>query len=392
MRDAVRNRLSGLYVYEHTAGLAITKLRLNDVIFWLALFLAWLVFAIPLFRYLAYMIPVLVLVGCLSNRAVSMTAINKATLWYSAFVLALFPLANNDGLKDLLFTFAGLSIGMLATMPRVSLNTLVVWTTCGFLVYFGLGGALFQNIKIDLLNSYSSFESNYAFLFAMLAPIAVLRRQWLVLVFVTFMAVICLKRIALLGGLAACLLMLVPPRIGDKLINRWTMLALNIIVLSLTMAYALGVFDYLISHYTGQSSNQFGQGRLSLQREASRQIMAEPYYFTFFGQGAGKAYQVAGLSAQQFTKSNMHSDVLKLAYELGLVFYVIYFYLLYSARNYYERVMYFYYNSLMYTDNALIYYGFLFFLVVVVRTLCEKPEPVVKPAKPHLAGASGGVW
>jgi hypothetical protein len=253
-----------------------------------------------------------------------------------------------------------------------------LWTTMGFLAYFGIGGGLFRNIEINFAASYSSFESNFAFVFALLMPIAVIRRQWLHFIFLTAMAVICFKRIALLGSLVVCVMCLIPPRFGEKLVNRWTMVAMNVLVLALTIGYALGSFDYLISHYTGQSANQLGQGRRALQMEAARQIVADPQYFAFFGQGAGKAYQVAEVSSSQFSKANMHSDILKIVYELGFVFFIVYFYLLYSARNYYERLIYLYYNYLMFTDNALIYYGFLFFLTVVVRTLCVPPEPAQK--------------
>ncbi|MEY2843845.1 MAG: hypothetical protein RI920_1882 [Pseudomonadota bacterium] len=378
MRDAVRNRFSGLYAREETAGLAIHKLKLDDIVFWGTLFLAWLVFALPVFRYLSFMIPFLVLVTCLSNRAVDAPALTKATIWYVVFAVAMYPMDDKEGLKDLMFTFSGISIGLLSTMPRISLTAITAWTTAGFLVYFGLGGALFRHIEIDLAHSYSTFESNYAFLFALLMPVAVLRRQWLQFLFVTFMAVICLKRIALLGALLSCVFMLVPPRIGVRLINKWTMVAFNFFVLAMTMAYALGTFNYFIERNLKQSSNELGQGRMSLQREASRQILDQPHMFTFFGKGAGKAYLVAETSAQQYAKVNMHSDLLKLTYEFGFVFVAVYFYLLYSARNYYERVIYLYYNFLMFTDNALIYYGFLFFLVVVARALCTPPEPKAK--------------
>ncbi|MEY4764997.1 MAG: hypothetical protein RI907_1670, partial [Pseudomonadota bacterium] len=374
---------TGLYTHERTAGLAIYKVEVNDIIFGIAMFLVWLGMAIPGFRYLSFAIPFLVLVGCMSNRAVFNTSMVKAFAWYIAFALATFPRAHRDGFKDLFLSFSGLSIMLLPTIPKLRLWAVFTWMLLAFLCYFGLGGALFRMVHIDLAKSYSNFECDFAFVFSLLLPIAAMQRRWVIFLLSAFLAVISLKRIALLGAFAACVFVFVPRKLGMRLINKWTMLAVNVIVLFIGIVYAHGTFDHAIENRTGQSANQLGMGRRYAQHEAAKTIVDAPYKFVVFGQGAGRAYDAATKGAGMLTKINMHNDLLKLMYEFGLVFFCVFFFLLYDTPSYKQRVILLYYNFLLFTDNALIYYFVLFCMAMLMRTYCDDDltEPAAEPKK-----------
>ncbi|MEQ1883274.1 MAG: hypothetical protein ABL878_20155, partial [Burkholderiales bacterium] len=54
------------------------------------------------------------------------------------------PLATTEGLKDVFFTFAGVSVALLVTAPVVRLRWLFVWTLIAALVYFALPGGLIR--------------------------------------------------------------------------------------------------------------------------------------------------------------------------------------------------------------------------------------------------------
>jgi hypothetical protein len=386
----IKNRLTGLYIGESAPGLAKEKLMLADSAFWLSMFLAWICLAMPGLRYLSFMIPFMTLICILSDRQASLTSMAMAFGWYLVFGLAMYPLANREGLKDLFLATSGISITLLGRMPKVQLWTYFCWFLVGFLIYFGLGGALTSNIRVDLINSYSTFESNYSFVFCLLLPYAAHQRRWVLFLLAAVMAVLTLKRIALLGSIFCVLLVFMRKDIVKALLSPYVMVVVNLAVLLVTMFYSTGHLENLIKDVFGVSGNALGQGRESLQRLPSMVIMRDPEMFLFWGQGAGTAYDSAALSAGMYDKVSLHSDLLKIMYEYGALAFCIFFWLLYATKNHLERIGMLYLNVLLMTDNCLTYYFLLFFVAVVVRTQSqseEVPRPVVRP-KPSALGSA----
>ena len=385
----IKNRLTG--VYQQEAGLSKDKLYLSEGAFWVSFFLAWLCLALPGLRYLSFTIPFLMLVCGLGDRGVHINSMGKAFLWYLAFGLALWPLDNAEGKKDLVLATSGVSIALLARMPEIKLWTIFNWFLVGFLIYFGLGGAfspsVIKNVRVDILNSYSTFESNYAFVFCLLLPFAAHQRRWGLFLLTLVMSVLTLKRIALLGGLLCSGLVFMRRDHVKFLLSPPLMVLGNLLVLALTMFYSTGHLEHFIHDLTGLSGNALGQGRESLQRLPSMAIIADPEMYLLWGKGAGRAYDIAAISSGMFNKVSLHSDPLKIIYEYGLLAFCIFFWLLYQTDNHLERIGMAYLNMLLITDNVLTYYFILFFIAVTVRTQSnvQAPEPAVR-VQPSLRG------
>ncbi|MFX7902623.1 hypothetical protein ABTK34_19340, partial [Acinetobacter baumannii] len=90
----------------------------------------------PPLRYLAYGVPLLVLLTCMADRKVNLGDETKPFLVILMAGLVLGPLANNEGWKDLFFVFAGVSVAMLSKVPHISLWRLFLWLMLGFAFQF----------------------------------------------------------------------------------------------------------------------------------------------------------------------------------------------------------------------------------------------------------------
>ena len=241
------------------------QLHLRSMIFWASFFLGMLCLAFPPFRYLAYAVPVLMVLACLADAKVTVGDEVKPFLVIIGAGLLLGPLATNEGWKDLFFIFAGMSVALMPRIPRLSLGLIFFWLLVGFVYLYGVWGDFSGGLRFDFMQSLSSFEGNFSFVFAVLVPFAVASRRYWLAAACFVLAVLTLKRIAILAAVVATLFVLLGPKRGKLLLNAPVMLAVNATVLVLNMLYTLGDLDWFIKYFTGQSANEFGMGRQSLQ-------------------------------------------------------------------------------------------------------------------------------
>jgi hypothetical protein len=223
------------------------------------------------------------------------------------------------------------------------------------------------------LKSESSFEGNFSFVFALLVPFAVMQRRYVLALLSLVFAVVSLKRIAVLAALTAGLMALLGPKLGKRLLNPPVMLALNAFVLIVNMAYTSGAMDYWIQHLTGQSPNEFGQGRQSIHRFVVRDLLDAPFH-ALIGHGMGSVYTIAEAGFGAYEKINLHSDLLKLSYEVGYIVTALTIWTMYTSRHYSLRVAFLFLNVLFFTDNTLIYFFLTFLLFTLMRVQRESEQ------------------
>lgn len=346
--------------------LAREELKISTVLFWFSFFLAWLCSAFPPFRYLSYMVPFFALLTVLADRGWSFGEELRPFAFILVVGLVFAPLNTNEGWKDLFFIFAGVSIAALKELPKVRMWTIFWWLLAGFVFLYGAFGDFSGGVQFDIVNSVSSFEGNYGFLFPLLVPFALYHRQYLLAAVAMAFAVLSLKRIALIAAVGAGVFALLGEKRGRWLLNAPVMLALNAFVLIADMAYSSGALDTVIKSSTGQSANQLGMGRKALHHYVVKDLIDEPL-LSWMGRGFGAVYGAAERGFGVYEKVNLHSDLLKLSYEIGYVFTAVVICLMYSTKNYMVRVAFLFFNILFFTDNTLIYYFFLFFLVLMMR-------------------------
>jgi len=349
------------------------QVRISHLVFWFALGAALLSAILPPFRYFYLLTPFLVIIALLADGSAAL----PEELWvYVAFLfggLIFLPLATKEGMRDLFLAFAGISVGFLAAVPKMRLWTVVLLTFGATMLFFAMFGDWRSFIHFDFMASHSPFESATAFYMGAFAVFAVYRRKWLLYAFCLLCTILFLKRIALVGALLVGVLFLLGEKRIRWLLSPLVMIIVNVAVIGLTMAYALGAFDYEIMRWTDQSANALGQGRQTFLSVPSREIVEEWGRFLLMGKGAGAVYDLT-LSVGVMDgadKINLHSDLMKLLYEYGLLWYVVVIGVMYSVRSFRAKLLAVYINVLFVTDNSLIYYLLIFYIV-----LCARIDPV----------------
>lgn len=363
---------SGPYaVHESGWPSAVGRVQVRAIVYWLALCLALIAIAIPALRYAIYPVSVLVLLTVLADGDFRIGDEAAPFLVFVAAGLVAIPLATTEGAKDTFFTFAGISVALLVSTPAVTIRQLFAATLVAALVYYAIPGGLVDNAPFDIIYSSSPFESNFGYMFALLAVFAwIARNRWLSLLSLV-LAVLALKRIAVLGAIVAVAFLLLGERKGRWILNPFVMVVVNLAIVAALLGYALGYFDSQILYLTGQSANQIGLGRRFLLSLPARDIMHAPAHFIFFGAGPGQTYDLATAGALSYEKWGLHSDLVKILYEYGLVAWVVIIGLMYRSARYALRVAFLYVNILFVTDNTLIYAFFLCLFVIGARATCD---------------------
>ena len=170
------------------------QLKISTVLFWLSFFLAWLCVAFPPFRYLSYLVPFFVLMTTIADRSVHFGEELRPFALILLVGLLFAPLNTTEGWKDLFFIFAGVSIVGLKDLPKVRMWTIFWWWLAGFVFLYGFFGDYSGGVQFDIINSVSSFEGNFGFLFPMLVPFALYHRSYLLAGVSLFVGLIGLKR------------------------------------------------------------------------------------------------------------------------------------------------------------------------------------------------------
>lgn len=369
------------------------SVKVSHLVFWFAFASALISATLPPFRYFYLVTPFLVVLALLADgRGVFPEEVRAYALFIFGGVLFA-PLGNKEGMRDLFLTFSGISVGFLASVPRIPLQRVVALIFFSTLAFFAMFGHIKDIVKFNFIGSESALESSSAFYMGAFAVFAIYRRRWWLYLFCLLCTVLFLKRIALLAALAAGAVYLLGERRSRWLLNPITMIIANLAIVVLTMAYALGYFDYFLLHYTDQSANALGQGRQTFLRPPSMVIESEWWRFLFVGKGAGSVYTVMHRTTllSGVAKVNLHSDLMKIVYEYGFFWYMLIIGAMYSVRGFRAKMLSVFINVLFITDNSLIYYLLIFYIVICCRMDPDVPEsaehpPVLKPAP------RGGAW
>lgn len=334
------------------------RLLLSDVAFWLTLTFAVLAVAFPPARYLVFLSPVIVATVILADGAF---VVRDEFLPFGLYItagLVLAPIGNLDGMKDVLFVLSGVAIALAPRVPYVSperLLAIYLLAASGFFAAFGTGAATFS-----ISNSESPLESSFGFVFPAIALYAFFRGRVITFLIAAVLAVAALKRITLVAVLCVVALYYLGEHRGRYILNPFVMVVVNLVALAALIAYGAGAFDMWIVDWTGQSANQLGLGRRVLLQLPATEMLRNPAAFIFGGSGGGTSYELATRGALQFGgKANLHSDIVKIAYEFGILIFIAFFALLYFSKSYVLRLYGLFLNILFITDNTLVYYFFL---------------------------------
>ena len=365
-------------IYSDYGG-RLKPLMLATVTWRIALILTIFSLYFSQFRHVAYMVPFLALIHGLAEGRFSVPEVSRPFVVLICANILLIPLATNDGYKDLYFIISGVSLSLVLNKDRISPYWLFWIFVVGAVVNAYQNGQLAGGVFFDFLNSISSFEGNFAFIFGLLTVYAAVTRQWKLL-FLSFLAsVFTLKRVSLLAEVVCIVLALLPNHQIKRLLNPGLMVVFNLLFVAIILLYASHVFDNVIVQMTGQSANQFGLGRQELYDPIAKSLESNPIKFAILGQGPGTAYDLISLNNPILGHSNLHSDLLKILYEYGFIVFGLFILFGYSSRHASLRIMFLYANIIFISDNVLIYHFFLFFFCIfgLVLENSEKNKNVV---------------
>lgn len=355
----------------------------RNMVFWAGLTFMCLSISLPFLRHFIYLLPFMVLLTVLGDQKIRLGDEAKPFLAIVLAGLVFSPLATDEGLKDLYFTLTGVSLAFLIDIPRIGLWRLFLILLGCMMIFFLLFGDFKAGFDFDISKSQSSFEGSFSFMFGLLAPFALLEKRYRLVVCCLLMTVLSLKRIAVVATIFACVFVLLGEKRAQRILNPPVMIILNGLFLITILLYGYGFFDSWITELTGQSANQFGQGRRALLSLPATEIFSHPEQFIFFGQGPGATYVLANKAVGLYgTAQRLHSDILKLFYEYGIFFSCFFIWLMYSVKNFSTRIAFLFMNVLFLTDNTLIY-AFMLFLFVYLNRHMEKRQPATINSLPH---------
>lgn len=361
---------TGARIARYTIG----SLPIEAVGFWLCASLTIsAAFFFPM-RYLAYGAGYVALVLLLANRTFVLHGLARPFVFLVIAGCVLSPAGTVDGAKDIFLIVAGLSISLVLTKVDVNEKTLL------WMLFIGLAlQTPFRDLRtwqFNPINSSATLEGGASFLFGLLAVQAAVNRRWLRYGICLVGVILTLKRIALLGVLAATVFALLPRRWAMATLRPRVMVPANIALLFATWLYANGSLDKFAVDLFGLAPNHLGMGRQFLYRPIAESIASEPMRFLLIGAGPGRVYSALNPLVFGVPKLNLHSDLLKVLYEFGLGVFCIFISLLYSTKTLGERCLAAFANVLFITDNTLIYQYFIFFLTILGRQMGEQATKV----------------
>ncbi len=353
-------------------------LMLESVAWGTALALTLFALYFPPFRYLEYLVPFVALIYGLADGRFRVPEATRPFVALACAGIALLPLSNSEGYKDLFFIVSGISLSLVLNKVRISPYALFWMFVVGNVLNVYQSGGFSGGLVFNFMDSESTFEGNFAFLFGLLTVYAAITRQWKLLYLSFFASVLALKRITIFAEIVCVLLALMPSYLVKRLLNPIVMVVINLLFVAILLLYATHTFDYMISQMTGQSANQFGLGRQVLYGQISQLIENNPVKFIFLGQGPGASYEL--LMSNTFAQgySNLHSDLLKILYEYGFLVFGIFIALGYSSRHLSLRLMFLYANIVFISDNVLIYHFFTFFFCMFGLVLAQREDMISK--------------
>ncbi|PPE71371.1 hypothetical protein C1702_02840 [Caldimonas thermodepolymerans] len=328
-------------------------------------------------RYLTYLIPVLGVAFAMAMGGIHMPDIYRPMLVLVVGGIATAPLATLWGWQDLYLVLIGIMPFCLGYRPRLTWWQ-VFW---GFVIGTVLGLAVVQlfgrsplegGVQFNPLLSQSSFESPYGHAFGVLAVWAAVTRRWKHFLLALVLAILTLKRIAVIATVVCGLVYLMPRGLVDRVLRPWFMIPANVLLLSLAILYGLGYFDRWVYETFGTSSNHVSMGRRWLYHWPARDIVDSMPGLLFIGDGAGHVYQVLMQKAGYSGKYQLHSDLMKLLLEYGGLVFFLYFWFAYRFKSLAARMFWLYFNIIMLTDNALNYQYLVF--VLGLCSMCARRE------------------
>ena len=284
-------------------------------------------------------------------------------LGYSFITYVVEPKIN--GLKDIFFILT--YVVPLYLFHDAKMNMEKIWAifvACWFI------SILFVDFgELSIYDSSAIYESPASFTFGAFAIYYFSIGNKKLFLFNFFLMVLTLKRIAFVGVFFVIFSSCMPYFFKNLFTGRFVVTIFVLISFLLIVLFSSGALDPLVFLLTGQTSSQISLGRFDIYQEVYFNIVSKPHLL-LIGDGIGSTYGMLNNHHEiKFSYDNLHSDILKIGYEVGLPAMVVFCYLFLTLRNVKSRSVAIYTLVIFLTDNVLIWSSVMFYNLLIILKL-----------------------
>lgn len=320
-------------------------------------------------RYLKYTVPIICLVMLIVDKfKTHFDATTKPFLLLFLAAIVFAPIGNAYGLHDAYFYLTSLAPFLVGCVPKLNPKKLFVFLVSLFLL-LAIPDMLNSGFEYSLLDSKSTLESHsFAFVFGLFSIFFFLTKDKKYFFLSLILAIFVLKRISIL---AIFVIIVVYYLLPFFVLKRLAMIGLAVNIGYIFIAYYITTdsFNYLSQEYFGVSSSFLTMGRTALYDpvfSSGRGLIS-----MLLGDGSGSSYSMAAASIFIVDgKVNLHSDVLKIYYELGIFVFLAFFFLCYKLRDL-RIYLFIYINIVLFTDNISTYVIVMYVYFFLAQKLRE---------------------
>jgi len=318
---------------------------------------------LPYLRYAVYIIPAWAMfIWILGNRHnLNTSTMNVAFILLMVLSLASFYPWDFNTFKKVFFIYVFSSVFILFDFSRVKIDLrylgvffLFLSILTEVLQYSGR-----QSVTYSIIESKSMFESTFAFPLGLFALYFFIQKKYLWFLIFSVFLILFLKRVVLLAIILCILTWLTPRNLRKFFLNPFVVTVISLLIVIISIDFAQGTYDQFIFNFFERSPNDLSKGRQLLWGSALSAIKFSYDGFILWGVGIGKV--VSDLQTTLYMERVLlHSDLLSLVLEIGIIPFTIFIYLLNNQKNHDQRLISLYLVIMFVTDNVLIYQHVMF--------------------------------
>lgn len=256
---------------------------------------------------------------------------------------------------------------------------IILWSIIilGLLIFVkkisSLGSFNFVSI---LISSKSVFETPTAPFYALAGLTAVICKKRIPFLILSFFCILASKRIVTLSYLVVLIfyffnLLGFTKKKKYRIVFALFVLAVNGLIILFMYRLGAGYFDDIIFEYTQLPTQTFTAGRSQIYKYL---FLLTPLKTLYIGNGIGYAPYLMQVKLQYIGLDLLHSDILRLFVELGVIAFSILIYTLYAKAK--GKIVYLLmlFNIFLLTDNYLIYAEIMFFTYLCALLIIDQEK------------------
>lgn len=340
---------------------------------------------VPIIGKALYAAPIIGIIVMLASGVISFNLSRPVLPFVMLLVVMMFNAYSIDysWAKKLYFVLAYTSIFLIFDFSKIQpdIRKLSGLFIAVFLIQKISDGTLFlfSAEDVSLIDSRSILESTLAFPLGMFAIYFLYARNYLWFCLNLCVAVLAFKRVVLLGLLICVVMYFIPKKMRGLFLNAYVVTFAIFVLVIMQIQLAMGAYNEIIASTFGVSVDQLLMGRQQLWSGALEYLQFDYLKFSFWGAGHNglEGYLAYGLPSKELL---LHSDFLLLFLEYGMLFLILFSFLLQNQASPCRKALALYLALLFSSDNVLIYQHVMIPYLLLMTVSRKQPREInVKP-------------